>query len=116
MPVLASSISSSSASSCISALLAAVRGFTREVLSHRRLGRSAAAAAWYLHPMALPLAKQYISNNTVADRGGDRRHLRRHADRRVDHHGEDLRPGRRFAASAPSTGRSASSSAPRAAC
>lgn len=49
----------------ISALLAAVRGFTREVLA---IGAwvVAAAAAWYLHPTALPIAQQYISSNTVA--------------------------------------------------
>jgi membrane protein required for colicin V production len=49
----------------ISALLAAVRGFTREVLAIVAWA-VAAAAAWYLHPMALPLAQQYISSNTVA--------------------------------------------------
>jgi membrane protein required for colicin V production len=49
----------------ISALLAAVRGFTREVLA---IGAwvVAAAAAWYLHPAALPIAQQYIHSNTVA--------------------------------------------------
>jgi membrane protein required for colicin V production len=49
----------------ISALLAAVRGFTREVLAIVAW-IAAAAAAWFLHPAALPLAQQYISNNTVA--------------------------------------------------
>ena len=49
----------------ISALLAAVRGFTRETLSSTAWA-VAIAAAWYLHPMALPFAKQYIANNTVA--------------------------------------------------
>jgi membrane protein required for colicin V production len=49
----------------ISALLAAVRGFTREVLAIVAWV-VAAAAAWYLHPMALPLVQQYISNGTVA--------------------------------------------------
>jgi membrane protein required for colicin V production len=49
----------------ISALLAAVRGFTRETLSITAWA-VAIAAAWYLHPMALPFAKQYIANNTVA--------------------------------------------------
>src|SRR5918997_2535729 len=49
----------------ISALLAAVRGFTREVLAIVAWV-VAAAAAWYLHPTALPLAQQYISSNTVA--------------------------------------------------
>ncbi len=49
----------------ISALLAAVRGFTREVLAIVAWV-AAAAAAWYLHPMALPIAQQYIHSNTVA--------------------------------------------------
>jgi len=49
----------------ISALLAAVRGFTREVLAIVAW-IVAAAAAWYLHPTALPIAQQYISSNTVA--------------------------------------------------
>ncbi|HEY8382449.1 MAG TPA: CvpA family protein [Microvirga sp.] len=49
----------------ISALLAAVRGFTREVLAIVAWV-AAAAAAWYLHPLALPLAKQYIGSETVA--------------------------------------------------
>ncbi len=49
----------------ISALLAAVRGFTRETLSITAWA-AAIAAAWYLHPLALPLAKQYINSNTVA--------------------------------------------------
>ena len=49
----------------VSALLAAVRGFTREVLAIAAWA-AAAAAAWYLHPMALPYAKQYINSDTVA--------------------------------------------------
>jgi membrane protein required for colicin V production len=49
----------------ISALLAAVRGFTREVLAIVAWV-VAAAAAWYLHPVALPIAQQYIHSNTVA--------------------------------------------------
>jgi membrane protein required for colicin V production len=49
----------------ISALLAAVRGFTREVLAIVAWV-TAAAAAWFLHPAILPLAKQYITSNTVA--------------------------------------------------
>lgn len=49
----------------ISALLAAVRGFTREVLAIVAW-IVAAAAAWYLHPSALPIAKQYINNDTIA--------------------------------------------------
>jgi len=49
----------------ISALLAAVRGFTREVLAIVAWV-AAAAVAWYLHPMLLPLAQQYIHNGTIA--------------------------------------------------
>jgi membrane protein required for colicin V production len=49
----------------ISALLAAVRGFTREVLAIVAWV-AAAAAAWYLHPAVLPIAQQYIHSNTVA--------------------------------------------------
>jgi len=49
----------------ISALLAAVRGFTREVLAIFAWV-AAAAAAWFLHPLVLPYAKQHIANPTVA--------------------------------------------------
>lgn len=49
----------------ISGLLAAVRGFTREVLAIVAWV-AAAAVAWYLHPAILPLAQQYIHNHTVA--------------------------------------------------
>jgi membrane protein required for colicin V production len=49
----------------ISALLAAVRGFTREVLAIVAWV-AAAAAAWVLHPLALPYVKPYIDNNTIA--------------------------------------------------
>ena len=49
----------------ISALLAAVRGFTREVLAIVAWV-TAAAAAWFLHKAALPYAEQYINNKTVA--------------------------------------------------
>jgi membrane protein required for colicin V production len=49
----------------ISALLASVRGFTREVLAIVAWV-SAAAAAWFFHPLALPIAKQYLTNPTVA--------------------------------------------------
>jgi membrane protein required for colicin V production len=49
----------------ISALLAAVRGFTREVLA---IGSwvAAAAAAYALHPAVLPYAKEYIPNAQLA--------------------------------------------------
>jgi membrane protein required for colicin V production len=49
----------------ISALLAAVRGFTREVLA---IGSwiAAAVAAWILHPQLLPFVQQHIPNKTAA--------------------------------------------------
>jgi membrane protein required for colicin V production len=49
----------------ISALLAAVRGFTREVLAIASWV-AAAAAAYALHPMVLPYAKEYIPNAQLA--------------------------------------------------
>lgn len=49
----------------ISALLAAVRGFTREVLAIVAWV-TAAAAAWFIHPLVLPFVKQHVSNPTVA--------------------------------------------------
>ncbi|MCP8940248.1 CvpA family protein [Alsobacter sp. SYSU M60028] len=49
----------------ISALLAAIRGFTREVLAIVSWV-AAAAAAYAFHPMVLPLVKDYISNPQVA--------------------------------------------------
>lgn len=49
----------------LSALLAAVRGFTREVLSIASWV-AAAAAAWSLHPMLLPFVKQHVKQDTIA--------------------------------------------------
>ncbi len=49
----------------LSALLAAVRGFTREVLAIVAWV-AAAAAAWFLHPLILPTASKYIHNDKVA--------------------------------------------------
>lgn len=49
----------------ISALLAAVRGFTREVLAIASWV-IAAVAALMLHPQLLPIVKQHIGNPTVA--------------------------------------------------
>lgn len=49
----------------LSALLAAVRGFTREVLAIAAWV-VAALAALALHPQALPIAKQYIAHPTIA--------------------------------------------------
>ena len=49
----------------ISALLAAVRGFTREVLAIVAWV-TAAAAAWLLHPLVLPRIKDYVANPNIA--------------------------------------------------
>ncbi|MEH3147191.1 MAG: CvpA family protein [Methylobacterium frigidaeris] len=49
----------------ISALLAAVRGFTREVLAIVAWV-AAAVVAYSLHPLLLPTIKQHISSDTVA--------------------------------------------------
>jgi membrane protein required for colicin V production len=49
----------------ISALLAMLRGFTREVLAIASWG-AAAIAAVYLHPLLLPYLKPYISKDVVA--------------------------------------------------
>lgn len=49
----------------ISALLAAVRGVTREVLAIIAWV-AAAAVAWSLHPLLLPTVKQHISSDTVS--------------------------------------------------
>jgi membrane protein required for colicin V production len=46
----------------ISALLAALRGFTREVLAIGSWA-VAAVAAYVLHPQAIPLVQQYVSTN-----------------------------------------------------
>ncbi len=49
----------------ISALLAAVRGFTREILSIASWV-AAAAAAYAFHPALLPYVREHISNPTIA--------------------------------------------------
>ncbi|RVU15983.1 CvpA family protein [Methylobacterium oryzihabitans] len=49
----------------ISALLAAVRGFTREVLAIVAWV-AAAVVAYTLHPLLLPTIKQHVSSDTVA--------------------------------------------------
>ncbi len=49
----------------VSALLAMLRGFTREVLAIASWA-VAAVAAYAFYPMALPYAQQYIPNKTVA--------------------------------------------------
>jgi membrane protein required for colicin V production len=50
----------------ISALLAAVRGFTREVLAIASWV-AAAAVAWVFHPQLLPYIKQYIPASSAQD-------------------------------------------------
>ena len=50
----------------ISALLAAVRGFTREVLAIASWV-AAAAVAWAFHPQLLPYIKQYIPASSAQD-------------------------------------------------
>ncbi len=50
----------------ISALLAAVRGFTREVLAIASW-IAAAAVAWAFHPQLLPFVKQYIPASSAQD-------------------------------------------------
>jgi membrane protein required for colicin V production len=49
----------------ISALLAMLRGFTREVLAIASWG-AAALAAVYLHPLVMPYVKPYISKDVIA--------------------------------------------------
>jgi len=49
----------------ISAFLAMLRGFTREVLAIASWG-AAALAAIYLHPLVLPYVKPYIAKDVVA--------------------------------------------------
>jgi membrane protein required for colicin V production len=49
----------------ISAFLAMLRGFTREVLAIASWG-AAALAAIYLHPLALPYVKPYIAKDVIA--------------------------------------------------
>jgi membrane protein required for colicin V production len=49
----------------LSALLAMLRGFTREVLAIASWG-AAALAAIYFHPLVLPFVKPYVSKDVVA--------------------------------------------------
>ncbi|MBX4874600.1 CvpA family protein [Rhizobium bangladeshense] len=51
-----------------SAVLAMVRGFSREILSIASWGGSA-AAAYYLYPYLLPYAKQYTDDDRIAIAG-----------------------------------------------
>lgn len=49
----------------VSGMLALLRGFTREVLAIASWV-AAAAAAYYLHPLAMPYVKPYISKEEIA--------------------------------------------------
>jgi membrane protein required for colicin V production len=49
----------------VSALLAMLRGFTREVLAIASWG-AAAVAAYYFHPLVLPYLKPYIQKDSIA--------------------------------------------------
>ncbi|EKF20351.1 CvpA family protein [Nitratireductor pacificus] len=49
----------------VSAMLAMVRGFSREVLSIASWA-AAAAAAYFFHPLVLPYVKPYIGNDMLA--------------------------------------------------
>ena len=49
----------------VSALLAMLRGFTREILAIASWG-AAAVAALYLHPLVLPYLKPYIQKDSIA--------------------------------------------------
>lgn len=49
----------------VSAMLAMVRGFSREILSIASWA-AAAAAAYFLHPLVLPYVAPYISNSMLA--------------------------------------------------
>lgn len=51
-----------------SAILAMVRGFSREILSIASWAGSA-AAAWYLHPLIVPYAMNYTSDEKIARAG-----------------------------------------------
>ena len=62
----------------ISALLAMIRGFMREILSIAAWV-IAAVATLYAYAKLLPLAKSYFNNDIVAAAVRDRRHVPRHA-------------------------------------
>ena len=74
----------------VSAMLAMVRGFSREVLSIASWAAAAAAAFFFYKPVAALRSALYRQRE---DRhGGSRRHrLHRRADRRDRHHHEDRR-------------------------
>ena len=93
----------------ISGLLAMVRGFIREVLSIAGWVL-AAAVTLYSYTKLLPYAKQYFNNDIVATRRRRRRRFPGHPDRRVGHHGAESPTRSSTAASARSTGPSASCS------
>ncbi len=71
----------------ISAFLSMVRGFTREVLA---IGSwlAAAAAAYFFYPYLLPYATPYIHKEVIAQAVCAAAGFLRHADRRLDLHGQ----------------------------
>jgi len=73
-----------------SAVLAMVRGFSREILSIASWGGSA-AAAYYLYPHLVPYAKKYTDDDRIAIVGLGRRRLPDRADHHLLHHHEDRR-------------------------
>ena len=83
----------------ISGLLAMVRGFMREILSIAAWG-AAALVTLYAFAKLLPTAKDLFQQRYNCGDSGRRRHLYRHADRGLGHHGPNLRhdPGFRIGA------------------
>ena len=74
----------------VSAMLAMVRGFSREILSIASWVAAAAAAYFFYSPL-LPLVQPYHRQRQDRDDGRrGRRRLRRRADRGHAHHHEDL--------------------------
>ena len=98
----------------VSAMLAMVRGFSREVLSVVSWAAAAAAAFFFYKPV-LPYVQPYVDNDKIAMAAAAGHRLRHRADRRFRHHHEDSPTGSSIPGSARSTARSASSTARRAA-
>ena len=79
----------------VSAMLAMVRGFSREILSIVSWAAAAAAAFFFYKPV-LPYVQPYIDNEQDRHGGGRRRRLPHRADRRLGHHHEARRLDHRF--------------------
>ena len=80
----------------VSAMLAMVRGFSREILSIASWA-AAAAAAFFFYPYVLPYVQPYIDNEKIAMAAAAGVGLRGRADRRDADHHEDRRLHHRFA-------------------